>query len=136
MGNFSFILLQSPWPPQETPPSIGRRNGLLSSWPPELASWPPKLASWPPELASSENFYFISPQSPWPPQETPPTIGRRNGLLSSWPVLRATHPEWELFFYFGSIINRSASGSGLRKKQKVPKILFLIIINIDAESRK
>ncbi len=92
MGLFYFILIQSQWPPQETPPSIGQRNGLPSSWPPGLASWPPKLASWPPKLASSENLYFILIQSPWPPQETPPSIGRRNGLPSSWPPELASWP--------------------------------------------
>ena len=60
VGLFYFILIQSQWPPQETPPpSIGQRNGLPSSWPPGLASWPPKLAS-------SENLNLILIQSPWP----------------------------------------------------------------------
>ncbi len=117
MGLFYFILIQSQWPPQETPPSIGQRNGLPSSWPPGLASWPPKLAS-------SGNFYFILIQSTWPPQETPPSIGRRDGLLSSWPELLATRPEWELFFLFQSIIIHPGSGSRRRKKQRVPKMLF------------
>ncbi len=61
------------------------------------------------------NLSFILTQSPWPPQETP-SIGWRNGLLSSWPELLATRPEWKYLCLFESIIIHPASGSRLRNK--------------------
>ncbi len=63
-----------------------------------------------------ESFYFILIQSQWPPQETPPSIGRRDGLLSSWPELLATRPEWKFPFLFQLMIINPGSGSGLKKK--------------------
>ena len=96
--NLTFILPQSPWPPQEIPPSIGPWTGILSSWP---AQEPLFVYV----QAPLRKLYLILLQSPWPPQEIPPSIGSRNGILSSWPELLATRPEWKLYFLFLSIIS-------------------------------
>ena len=91
-GNFPFLL------PQSITPHILPRSPFLAMF-----------------ETPSENFSFILPQSTLAPQETPPSIGRRNGLLSSWPAQEPLFgyvrgPLRKLFFYF-TPINMASPGN-------------------------